>query len=124
MMFVITKAALVILAGIYAMRASSVLFHPSPLTPLMLVALFAFIMSVVLFYRPPTVQGWWQYSVIALCVVGVGANVMLFVAPDAEHNDPTNLTFSAISVIGWGIVALSSVLLTFAKPIAVPQSPF
>lgn len=116
MMFVITKTALVILAGIYAMRASSILFHPSPLTPLMLVALFAFIMSVVLFYRPPTTQGWWQYSIIGLCLIGVAANTMLFIAPDAEHGDPTNLTFSAISVAGWGIVALSSVLLTFAKP--------
>jgi hypothetical protein len=116
MMFVVTKAALVILAGIYAMRASSVIFQPSPFTPLMLVALFAFIMSVVLFYRAPAVQGWWQYSVIGLCLVGVAANAMLFLAPDAEHSDRTNLAFSAISVVGWGVVAFSTAMLSFAKP--------
>jgi hypothetical protein len=115
MMFVITKAALVVLAGIYAMRSSSILFHPTALTPLWFVALFAFIMTLILFYRPPTVPGWWQYTVIGLCLVGVVANAMLYLAPDAEHSDPTNMAFSAFSVVGWGIVCLSSILLTFAK---------
>jgi xanthine/uracil permease len=119
MMLVITKAVLVILAGIYAMRASSIVFPPSSFSPLWFVALFAFVMSLVLFYRPPTVQGWWQYTVIGLCLIGVAANAMLFLAPDAEHSDPTNMAFSAVSIVGWGIVCLSSILLTFAKTIDV-----
>jgi xanthine/uracil permease len=113
MMFVVTKAAIIILAGIYAMRTSSILFRDESFSPLWFVALFAFVMSLVLFYRPPSVQGWWQYTVIGLCLVGIAANAMLYLAPDAEHNDPVNLAFSALSVIGWGIVALSSILLTF-----------
>jgi hypothetical protein len=115
MMFAVTKAAIVILAGIYAMRASSILFHNESFSPLWFVALFAFVMSLVLFYRMPTVQGWWQYNVIGLCLIGVAANAMLFLAPDAEHSDPTNLAYSAFSVVGWGIVALSSFMLTFAR---------
>jgi hypothetical protein len=108
MMYVATKVALVVLAGIYAMRASSIVFHPTALTPLWFVALFAFIMSLALFYRPPTAQGWWQYTVIGLCLVGVAANAMLYLAPDAEHSDRVNIAFSAASVVGWG-------MLTFAR---------
>jgi hypothetical protein len=115
MMMIVTKTALVILAGIYAMRASSVVFYPTALSPLWLVAVFAFIMSIILFYRMPTAQGWWQYTVIGLCLVGVAANAMLYLAPDAEHSDATNMAFSAVSVLGWGIVGLSSILLTFAS---------
>jgi hypothetical protein len=114
-MIVITKIALVILAGIYAMRASSIVFLPTALTPLWFVALFAFVMALVLFYRPPIVQGWWQYTVIGLCLVGMAANAMLYLAPDAEHADSTNMAFSAASVVGWGIVCLSSILLSFAS---------
>jgi hypothetical protein len=106
MMMIASKTALVILAGVYAMRASGVLFHPQPLQPLMGVALFAFVMSVVLFQNPPTVPGPWLYTVIALCLIGVAANTMLFFAPDAAHNTPTNLTFSAVSIVGWAIVAI------------------
>jgi hypothetical protein len=115
MMIIITKATLVILAGIYAMRASSILFQPAAFTPLWFVALFAFVMTLILFYRPPTVPGWWQYTVIALCLVGVAANAMLYLAPDAEHGDPTNMTFSAASVIGWGIMCLSSAMLSVSS---------
>jgi hypothetical protein len=38
MMSVITKAALVVLAGIYAMRVSSIMLQPAALTPLWFVA--------------------------------------------------------------------------------------
>jgi hypothetical protein len=114
-MIVITKIALVILAGVYAMRGTNVLFHPSSFQPLSIVAIFAFMMSIILFQRPPTVQGWWQYTAIILCLVGMGANAMLFFAPDASHSSPTNLTFSAVSIVGWAIVGLSSALLTFAQ---------
>jgi xanthine/uracil permease len=72
-------------------------------------------MALVLFHRPPMVQGWWQYTVIGLCLTGVAANAMLFVAPDAEHGDPTNMMFSVFSVAGWGIMCFSSILLSFSS---------
>jgi hypothetical protein len=115
MMYVITKIALVILSGVYAMRASNIVFNREPMTPLWFVALFAFVMTLVLFHRSPTVPGLWQYTVVGLCLFGVVANAALFFAPDAAHNTPTNLAFSAVSVVGWAIVALSSFLLNFAK---------
>ena len=114
-MFVITKSAIVILAGIYAMRSAGIVFRDDAFTPLWFAALFAFILLIILFYRPPTVQGAWQYTVIILSLVGVAANAMLYFKPDAAHADPTNLAFSALSIAGWGIVALSSILLTFAS---------
>jgi hypothetical protein len=114
MMLVATKAALVILAGVYAMRASDVIFQRAAFTPLWFVAVFAFLMTIVLFYRPPTVQGWWQYTAIGLCLVGVAANTMLLIAPDGDHGSPTDMAFSAVSIVGWAVVGLSSLLLTFA----------
>jgi hypothetical protein len=107
MLIVVSKTVLVILAGVYAMRATGVIFHPQPFQPLMGVALFAFIMSVVLFQNPPTSPGWWLYTVIALCLFGVAANTMLFFAPDAAHSAPTNLAFSAVSMVGWGWLAFA-----------------
>jgi peptidoglycan/LPS O-acetylase OafA/YrhL len=114
-LMVLSKTVLVVLAGVYAMRASNVLFHPQAFQPLMGVALFAFVMSVLLFHRPPTGPGWWMYTVIGLCLVGVAANTMLFVAPDALHNNPTDRTFSLVSIVGWAIVALGFVARTLFR---------
>lgn len=114
-MYVVTKIALVVLAGVYAMRASNVLFHPQPFHPLMVVALFAFIMSVILFHNPPTGPGWWLYTVVPLCLVGVVANGILFFAPDAAHNTPTNLAFSAVSIAGWGWLAIAFGMLLIGR---------
>ncbi len=107
MLMVISKTVLVVLAGVYAMRATGVIFHPQPFQALMGVAIFAFVMSVVLFQNPPTVPGWQLYTVIALCLFGVAANTMLFFAPDAAHDTPTNLAFSAVSMVGWGWLVLA-----------------
>ncbi len=106
MFLVLSKATLVLLAGIYAMRGSSVLFERQRFDPLMIVAVLAFLFSVVLFYRPPTKLGIWLYTTVALCVVGLVANGMLYFKPDASHGDPTNLAFSALSIAGWGILAV------------------
>lgn len=116
MMHVITKSVIVILAGIYAMRITSIMFRPDEISPLWFAALTAFVLLIVVFYRPPVVPGGWQFAVIGLSLVALAANAMLYFKPDAEHADPTNLTFSALSIVGWGIVALSSILLTFADP--------
>lgn len=118
MIAIIPKAALVILAGVYAMRFSNQFFNPAKLQPLWFAAVLAFIMSLVLFYRPPTVQGWWQYTATGLCLVGVAANTILFFAPDAAHNTPTNLAFSAVSMVGWAIVAAACFFLVFAPRVS------
>jgi hypothetical protein len=106
MMLIATKIALVILAGIYAMRSAGVIFHPGPFTPMALVAMFAFVMSVIYFYRPPTVPGPWLYTAVPLFLFGVLANSILFFAPDKAHSDPVNMTFSAVSIAGWGLLAI------------------
>jgi hypothetical protein len=111
MMFVLAKAALVLLAGVYAIRATSFLFLDEPFEPLTLVAALAFVVSIIVFYRPPTAPGLWLYVVVALCVIGAAANALLLVAPDESHRDPTNLVFSAISIAGWALVGLSYSLL-------------
>ncbi len=113
MLFVIVKAALVILAGVYAIRASSYFFEDVPFEPLMLVAAFAFVMSVIIFYRPPTFIGPWLYTVVGLCAVGLVANAVLYFSPDESHGDAINLTFSAISIAGWTIVGASYASLFF-----------
>jgi hypothetical protein len=114
MMLIIVKTALVVLAGVYAMRASSVLFSPEPFEPLMVAAALAFVLSVVLFYRPPIAVGPWLYTAIFLCVVGAIANAILFFAPDNSHSDITNLTFSAVSIVSWVVVAISFSRVLFA----------
>jgi hypothetical protein len=122
-MLIITKVALVILAGIYAMRSFGVFFRPVPFEPLMVAAVLAFVFSIVLFYKAPTTSGWWQYTVIGWCVAAVGANAMLFFAPDASHSSPTQLAFSAVSMVSWAIVGLSAALLTMGPPSAAQNSP-
>jgi hypothetical protein len=106
MMYVLTKATLVILAGVYTMRATNVIFNPSSFNPMSLVALFAFVMSFVLFNRLPTSPGAWAFTVLGLCIFGVFANSMLYFRPDAAHASPTNMSFSAVSIVGWAIVAI------------------
>jgi hypothetical protein len=119
MLMIATKTSLVVLAGVYAMRASNMLFNPQPITPLWGVAVFAFIMSIVYFYNPPTAAGWWLYTATGLCLVGVAANAMLFIAPDAAHGTPTNLAFSAVSVVGWAIVAIGFAAKLFERGTSV-----
>jgi hypothetical protein len=77
-MLVITKAAMVLLIGIYAIRASDIVFNPALFHPTMLVAASAFVMSLVIFHRPPTEIGTWLYTVLLLCVIGVTANSLRF----------------------------------------------
>jgi hypothetical protein len=115
MLMIVSKTVLVVLAGVYAMRATGIIFHPQPLQPLMGVAAFAFVMAVVLFQNPPTVPGWQLYTVIGLCLFGVAANTMLFFAPDAAHNTPTNLAFSAVSMVGWGWLVFAFGLRAFGS---------
>jgi hypothetical protein len=121
-MYVITKVTLVILAGVYTMRATNVIFNPTSFNPMSLVALFAFVMSFVLFNRLPTTPGIWAFTVVGLCIFGVFANSMLYFRPDAAHASPTNMTFSAVSIIGWAIVALYAGLVSLGMVGKVVQN--
>lgn len=104
MFLLLSKIAIVVLAGVYAMRGSSVIFVRQPFQPLMIAAVFAFLLLVTLFYRAPTKPGIWLYTVVALCAVGMLTNAMLYFKPDAMHSDPTNMAFSAVGMAGWGVL--------------------
>jgi hypothetical protein len=112
----VVQASLVVLAGVYALRASSVLFERGPFEPLMVVAALALVFSTAVFHRPPTGPGVWAISVAALCLVGVVANALLYLKPDKSHSDPTNLAFSAISVLGWAVVGAHATWMAFGPP--------
>jgi hypothetical protein len=102
-MTLIINAALAVLCGVYAIRATWFLFsgYFSPLTP---VAAAVLVFCIVLFHKPPTVTGAWFYSVIGICVVALVANaILLFVAHEAYSNK-TNQMFSAVSVIAWAVL--------------------
>jgi hypothetical protein len=103
MMMTITQASLVVLAGIYAMRFGAGFFGQG-FAPLSFLALFAFCMSIVFFYRWPTVPGWWLYTSMALFLLGIVVNSMFLIAPDALHSSPVAITFSVVSVAGWSIL--------------------
>ncbi len=102
---IISKAVIIMLTGIYAMRGSSIIFVRQPFQPIMIAAVFAFMLLVTLFYRAQAKPGAWLYTVAALCVVGMATNAMLYFKPDAAHNDPVNLAFSAFGMVGWGWLA-------------------
>jgi sterol desaturase/sphingolipid hydroxylase (fatty acid hydroxylase superfamily) len=106
MLMIASKTSLVVLAGIYSVRWSNVVFHPSTFTPLWALAFFAFVMSLVMYHNPPMSVGWWLYAAIGLCLVGVAANTLLIFATDVAHNNLTSRVFCVASVIGWMIVAI------------------
>jgi hypothetical protein len=106
MFLILSKALIVMLAGIYAMRASSVVFVRQPFQPLMVAAMFAFLLLLTLFYRAPTKPGMWMYTAVALCAVGAITNAMLYFKPDAMHSDPTNMAFSLLALVGWGVLVI------------------
>jgi hypothetical protein len=106
MLLILTQSVLVILVGVYAMRATSVLFVRQAFQPLMILAAIVFVLSLVLFHRPPTASGPWLYFVLACCSAGVIVNALLFFAPDRAHATPTNLAFSLVSGLGWALLAL------------------
>jgi hypothetical protein len=114
MLHVLIQSALVILAGVYAIRSASFLFEGQfeLLTP---VAALAFVFSIAVFYRPPATQGIWFYLVLAACLAGFVANTLLLIYPDKEHESTTNLAFSAISIAGWAIVGLSFAWSVFGR---------
>jgi hypothetical protein len=113
MQMIVSQAILVVLAGIYAMRASSALFKGS-FSPLSLLAGFIFIFSVVLFHKPPSSPGIWLYFVMVMCFAGALFNAKLLFYPDALHSDFTAMAFSATSMIGWGILLGQMMLLILA----------
>jgi hypothetical protein len=99
----ISQAVLVVLAGVYAMRIGADVFETG-FAPLSLLAAFAFVMCVVFFYRWPAEPGLWLAISMSLCLLGVVVNASLYLFPDPDHSSQTALAFSAVSVLGWGIL--------------------
>jgi hypothetical protein len=107
MLLILTQAVLVVLVGVYAMRASADLFVRQPFQPLMILAALAFVFALVLFHRPPIAVGPWLYLVLIACVAGTIVNGFLYFAPDQAHATPTNMAFSAVSIVGWAALGLN-----------------
>jgi ABC-type polysaccharide/polyol phosphate export permease len=109
---VVVQSTLVILAGIYAMRASWFLFAKGAISPLTPVAAAAFVVCVVLFHSPPKTQIWLAV-VAAACMIGFATNAALLFSESAAYQNPTNKAFSALSVAGWAVLAVSYALAWF-----------
>lgn len=107
MTFLVTQTALVLLAGVYAIRSTSWIFGADPFEPLFLLATAALGLTVFLFYRMPRQRGAALYAVIALCVAGFSVNALLLFAPSGVHDNPTNTVFSALCMAGWASVAVT-----------------
>jgi ABC-type polysaccharide/polyol phosphate export permease len=103
---VFIQSSLVVLAGIYAMRASWFLFAKGAISPLTPLAAVVFMLCVVLFHRPPQSQTWLAV-VAAACLVGVAANAALLFSASSAYQNPTNQVFSILSVAGWAILAVA-----------------
>jgi hypothetical protein len=108
----LSKALLVILIGIYAIRSTWFIFSGSfsPLTP---VAAAVLILCIISFHRLPLEIGTWFYVLISICVLGAIANASLLFSTSPIYANPTNMTFSAISLgcfVLLGAVQLWSVL--------------
>jgi hypothetical protein len=94
------KAFLVVLIGVYAIRASWFLFSGtfSPLTP---VAMAVLVLFLFVFHRPPQALGVWFSVCIAACVVGVVANTVLLFVSSPIYNNTVNQAFSVVSLISF-----------------------
>jgi hypothetical protein len=106
MIHALTQSALVLLIGIYAIRASWFLFSSGALTPLTPVAAAIVGLCVYLFHRAPTQTGPFLWGVLAACAVGAIANALLLTSTSPAYRNPTNMTFSALSVALWIALAL------------------
>lgn len=100
MKLAIVQSVLVILSGIYVIRASWFIFSGifSPLTP---VAAIVLVLCITLFHRPPIEPGIWLYVVLMGCVIGAIANGILLFSTHEIYSNLTNRTFSIISVVSW-----------------------
>jgi hypothetical protein len=103
----ITRVALVLLAGIYAMRSSDWIFGSNSFEPLILLAAAAFCLTIYLFFRMPQQSGAALYAVLALCAAGVAVNALLLL-DSGSPEDPTDQIFSLTCTAGWAAVALCS----------------
>jgi glucose uptake protein GlcU len=103
----LTQATLVVLTGMYAVRASWFLFSGvlSPLTPVAVACVTA---CVYLFHRAPTQPGTYLWAVMIGCVIGAIANAVLLTSADPAYRNATNLMFSGLSTVLW--LALAALL--------------
>ncbi len=103
---VLMKAVLVVLIGMYAIRASWFLFSGvlSPLTP---IAAAVLMLCIVIFHRPPQSLGLWFVAVLTACLIGAIANAALLVSTSPLYHNPTNTAFSWASLTGFVLLAVA-----------------
>jgi hypothetical protein len=115
-MIFLTQTALVLMAGIYAVRATYSLLGGEPFSPLSLLAALVFALVVALFHLLSKATGKVLFVIVALCLLGMTVNGLLLFAPGGAPSNPTNAVFSATCVLGWAIVAITAAMKIF-RPI-------
>jgi hypothetical protein len=103
-MMILTQALLVVLMGIYLVRATWFLFTGvfSPLTP---VAALVLVICLVAFNRPPVPGSAWHVAFLAVCVLGAAANASLLFSTAPAYANPTNQAFSWVSLLCFACLA-------------------
>jgi hypothetical protein len=96
MMHLLTQTALVLMAGIYAVRTT----YP----------LLVFLITLALFHKLPKANGKILYIVVMLCIGGMVVNGLLLFAPGGAQAGLIKTLFSATCVVGWGVVAVTAAL--------------
>ena len=110
MMHLLTQTALVLMAGIYAIRATYPLLGSEPFSPLTVLAGLVFLLTVALFHRLRKANGKVLYVVVMLCLGGMVVNGLLLIAPGGAQAGLIKTLFSATCVVGWGVIAVAAAL--------------
>lgn len=110
----IAKMLLIVLIGIYAVRASWFFFtgQLSPLTPVAAVVLG---LCIYLFNRLPEAPGLWLYAVLGACAIGTLVNGSLFFATSPLYRNPTNFAFNAACMLCFVGVAVERLWVIYAS---------
>jgi hypothetical protein len=103
----VTQSVIVILVGIYAIRATYSLLGHENFQPLSLLAAAVFLLVTLFFHRLKMASGLWLYAALVLSAIGLLVNAVLLFSAGREQRDLTHDVFSAICIAGWAIVGVS-----------------
>jgi hypothetical protein len=110
MLHLLTQTALVLMAGIYAVRTTYPLLGGETFSPLTVLAGLVFLLTLALFHKLPKANGKILYIVVMLCIGGMVVNGLLLFAPGGAQAGLIKTLFSATCVVGWGVVAVAAAL--------------
>jgi hypothetical protein len=112
-MYLLTQTALVLMAGMYAVRATYSLLGTEPFTPLAIVAALVFCLVLALFHRLAKASRPWLLVTIVMCLIGLGVNALLLFTPGTGQLRFTNDLFSAICMAAWAWVGVACAIKAF-----------